>query len=347
MGLTSPQLHIKRMVPLCRKLATAYDAGIPMLQALGLVQRDLKDPKTRDLLTRMQDKIRQGATLEEAARSESRYLPTYVVEAIAAGEHGGRLDVMFNDLADYFEDRLTMRREIVGALVYPVILMLLAWFMGTFAIMLIKDVITSAFHRGGGSYDFLAFGGSYLKLQGITLALAAIAAVCLIFLARIGVWRWIWGFFSTHFWPLSPITRRFALARFFRSMSLLIGGGVAIDRCIERSATVASNPYIERELLKAVRPVKEGYTLTEAFSPLRYLTPTAREMITVGEESGKLEAQLRKVSQWYSQEAVHAAQIATKVLYFAIYMGAALAVGYVIITFYTTLYGTMFDELGV
>jgi len=146
---------------------------------------------------------------------------------------------------------------------------------------------------------------------------------------------------------MSPVTRKFGLARFFRSMSLLISSGLRIDHCIENSAAVVSNPYLEKDLLKALPGVRDGQTLVEAFSESRLLTPTAREMLYVGEESGSLDQTLRKVSEYHLAEATHAVQVATKILGVLIALIVGGLVGYIIITFYSRLYGGMLDDLGV
>jgi len=345
MGILSSQIAVKKLVPLCRQLATTYEAGIPLLRCFDVLKRELKDPQLLDLLTAMQDSIRVGSTLADAFRAESKYFPPYMIEAIAAGEVGGKLDAILNDLADYFEDRLEMRRAIIKAMAYPAILLVLAWFVGTFALRLVVQVVGFV-ASGTGRFDFMDYVRDYVVFQGIAMGIVGLVALGCIVLSRRGLFGWVWGLVATHLWPLSPITRRFGLARFFRSMALLIAGGLPIQRCIERSAAVTANPYMERDLLKAVPLVKQGTTLAEAFSRSRYLLPTAREMLYVGEQSGKLEAQLRKVSEYYMSEASHAVDVALKLLYVVIYLAVAALIGYIVISFYAGYYGTMLDTLG-
>ena len=344
MGLLSSEIPAKKLTPMFRQLATAYEAGIPLAQSFDLLKREQKDRKIRDLLTRMQDVIKNGGTLADAVSAESRYLPSYAIALIKAGEMGGKLDVMFRDLADYFEDRVEMRREMVRWMAYPIVLLCVTWFLGTFAIRLVlrlPDILL-----GGAPFDLTSYFMDYFRFQAAAVVVCLLIVSVCISLARLGLFGWIWGLFATHIWPLAPITRRFALARFCRSMALLVDSGLGIEQCIYRSAAVTANPYIENDLVKAVPYVREGTTLTEALSGSRYLLPTAREMIYVGEQTGKLEDSLRKVSRWYLDEASHAAAIAVRVLYFIIYFSAAGLVLYVVYTFYSRLYGGMFDAIG-
>ncbi|MFA6242553.1 MAG: type II secretion system F family protein [Candidatus Hydrogenedentales bacterium] len=346
MGLFSPQIDLKKMVPLCRQLATTHDAGIPIVRALDVVGRQQKDRQVREMLIKMNDSIKDGSSLAEAARAQSRLLPTFFIELIASGERGGKLDVMLRDLAQYFEDRLAMQRQITRAMTYPIIQLMFAWFCGTFALRLIPKV-TAGIAGKGEPFDLMAYFREYAIFQAqAMLVFATVFAVCVV-LSRLGYFGYVWGFFATKVWPLSTVTKKFGLARFFRSMSLLIGSGLRIDHCVESSAAVTANPYMQKDLVKAIPLIRDGCTLVEAFTASRYLTPTAREMIHIGEISGQLETALRKVSQYHLDEATHAVNIATKV--FSVLIGLAMAglVGYIIITFYMRLYGGMFDALGV
>jgi type IV pilus assembly protein PilC len=335
------------MVPLCRQLSASYHAGIPIIRSFELLAQEQKDPKIRRVLLTMRDDLKRGDTLSVATRQQSRYLPEFFIQLMAAGEQSGTLDTMLKDLGEYFEDRLKIQRSIVRALVYPAIQLTLAWFLGTFAFRMLgalKIFITEIFGKGsGGQFDFATFLTDYAWFQGkALLVFGVIFAVCVI-LSRMGLFGYIWGAFATHVWPISTVTRKFALARFFRSMALLIGSGMRIDQCIENSANTTTNPYIQKDLKQAIPIVRDGGTLVEAFAGSRYLTSTAREMLLVGEESGNLEGQLRKVSDYHLEEANMATTIAVRMLGIAIVIGIALLIGYLIIMFWTSYYGAMFS----
>jgi type IV pilus assembly protein PilC len=341
MGLMSPQISTKTLVPICRQLSTAYDAGIPLVQALSLTRNALGDTRAKEVLGGMEADIRAGSTLAEAAQRQRRYLPPILLSLLAAGEAGGRLDAMLGDLADYYEERLAMRRTIMGMLALPTLQLLAAWFLGTFAIGLVGNLSLdprSKFTLGG-------YFNQYLVFQGSVLLAAGIGAAAVIALGRAGVLRGAGGMLSMRLWPLSLVTRRYALARFFRSFALLIASGLPIHRAIEHSAAAAGNSYVERQVLGAIPPVMEGQTLTEAFSRVRVLTPAAREMLHVGEESGRLDRTLRKVADYHMAEANHAVQIATRVAGVGIVLLVGLVVGYVVITFYTRYYGDFLNSI--
>jgi type IV pilus assembly protein PilC len=339
-------LPAKRLVPFCRQLATSYEAGIPILRSFELIGRENKDPKVREICSRMHQRVANGDTLEDAARAESRYLPTFFTELISSGEVGGKLDVMLRDLAEYFEDRLAMRRRIVRMMTYPLIQLTAAWFLGTFAFKLMGQVMAT-FSDRTANFSFEAFLSDYGWFQAKAVGGAAVVIAICIILSRMGVFPYIGKAVTTFVWPFSRVTRRFGLARFFRSMSLLLGSGMNVKRCIERAAATTANPYMEKDLLRAVPVVANGGSLVEAFATSRMLTPTALEMLAVGEESGQLEAALRKASEYNMEEASHAVNVATRIIGVLIALAVAGIIGYVIISFYAGLYGGMLNELGV
>ncbi|MDX9971502.1 MAG: type II secretion system F family protein [FCB group bacterium] len=347
MGLFSSQISTKKLVPLCRQLATADDAGIPIIQSLQLVARQAEDPRTREVLTRISESVRNGSTLSDAARAQSKYLPRFFIELLGTGERGGKLDVMLRELADYYEDRLEIQRRTISALTLPAIELLAAWVFGSFALMLLNQLMGMFKERGGGqAFNFNTFLHDYAMLQMKVGIGALIVLIVCVILSRKGVFKWFTGFFGTFIWPVAPITRRFAMARFLRSMSLLIGSGLNIIRCVENSAAVMVNPYMERDFLKSIPFLRNGQSLYEAFATSRYMSTMSREMIHVGEQSGQLEGSLRKAAEYNMEQANHAVQVLLKVLTVFIIMLVALIVGAVIVTFYSKLYGGMLDAIG-
>lgn len=311
------------------------------MQSLKLVGENSGPGPTRELCLRMFEQVQHGASLAEAVQRERKHLPPYFVHLVSAGELGGQLDVVFRDLANYFEDRLAMRRSIISSIWYPMTIAVVAWFFLSFSLRLVSQLNPMSTER----FNFGAFAMDYLQFQAYAmLVFGALVLLCLV-LNRIGIFQWIWGAITNYVWPLRPVTRRFALARFFRSLALLIGSGLNIRQCIRSAAAVTANPYIQRDLLRAEPMVAEGATLVQAFSGSRSLTPMAREMLRVGEESGNLEASLQKVSEYHLAEATEAVKRAAVVLGVVVFLMVGISVGYCIIMFYQNLYGNMLGDL--
>jgi type IV pilus assembly protein PilC len=342
MALFSPEISTKEMVPLCRQIATAYDAGIPVVKSLEMAADNASSRKAQQVFRRMSEDCRGGSTLSDAVRMHEKHLPRFFIEVLASGERGGRLDVMLRDLAQFFEDRQRISRSVVGAMTTPILQIIAAWFLGTFALGLISRIDLEAREP----FNFMEYLRDYFIFQGIVLGGVAVVILVLWVLGKTGAIGSMWGWFSTHVWPFKNMTRKFALARFFRSMSLLIESGIDIRHCIISSAETTTNSYVKKDLLKAVPLVNQGVSLSEAFSGSRTLTPVAHEMLFVGEQSGRLDESLRKVSEYEFEEGMAATDRAVKILRVALTLAVGLLVGFIVISFYSRYLG-MFDSLGI
>ena len=334
MGIFSTKLSAKTLAPLCRQLAASYGAGIPITRSLELVSQTSGNKQVRFVLLSMEQAIQRGATLSQAARAQRRYLPDLLIELIAVGETGGRLDIVFRDLAAYYEDRVAIQRVVVGKLAYPAFLLVAAWFLGTFSLMLMSRLGNKGFTLEGYLAYYVRFHVAALFVYGVLFA-GCVA------LSRFGIPQRIWGAFSIYAWPISAVARRFAMARFFRSLSLMIACGVPFSHAIEKSAGAAGNPLIAADLVKAIPHVLAGRTLVEAFAGSEFFTPVARQMLLVGEQSGKLDEQLSKLAQYQNDEAVHAVNIATRLGEVLITLIVSCVVGYVVISFYSSYLGKL------
>lgn len=348
MGILSKQISTKSMVPVCRQLATSYEAGISITKAIDHVGSQSGDPKVKRVLNLVADDLRAGATLGEAVAKQEEYLSPFFIQLLASGEQGGHLDVMLKDLAEYFEDRLTIQRTVMAAMAYPALLMTMAWFIGTFALGMVREALAGLTDpTRGGMGGIMEFVSRYVSFQIWAMVMFAGICVGFVILSRMGVLKWITGSITTHVWPMAKVTRYFGMARFFRSFSLLIGSGMSVMKCIEAAAGVTANPYIERDLLQAVPRVRGGETLVEAFSGCHYMTPLAREMLAVGEESGRLDTHLKKAADYHLEEANHAVKVAITAFSTLIMVAVFAIVGGIIIYFWTSLYGGLMDGLGI
>jgi type IV pilus assembly protein PilC len=265
-------------------------------------------------------------------------LPEFFTEVIAAGEIGGRLDVMLKDLASYYEDQKVMQRSVIASMVYPAFQLGAAWFLGTFSLGLVSRMHGRGFSLGG-------YFNQYLMFQAASMFTLFVLFWVMVALSRIGVFQHILGFVKNYVWPIRPISRKYALARFFRGMSLLIGAGLGMGECMKRSAALTMNPTMERDLLMGLPMVMNGGSLVEAFERSRCLSDVGRQMLLVGEKSGNLEGSLHKVAEWHFDEARSATRVAMTVMGVGILLALAGLVGFIVVTFYSRLYGGMLEGM--
>jgi len=328
------------MVPFCRHLATSHGAGIPILRSFDLVTRQSRDGRLKRVVSRMADSITAGSTLEQAAREQARYLPRFFVELVGAGEIGGRLEEIFDQLAKYYERMADLARRIRGRLIYPVFLVI-------FLIIVVNFM--SALSQASTEFgvDFTKLGRVFVHNMGRLLLILGCALVVLVALSRAGLLGWVVGLISTFVWPLSPLTRKLALSRFTRSLGLLLRSGVPVTEALHKAAATTNNPYIERSLLRCMPAIESGGSLSMALSGCRYLSDMAREMIYSGEESGRLDQHLEKIADLHEAEAMQAAKNLVVVVGVLIYLAVAAAIGSFVIRFWVGYFNNLLGDLGV
>ena len=294
MRFLTPRLRTKQMAVLCRSLATAYRGGIPLLRCLELAAGGRKPRRVVHALTPVIDAIRAGATLDEAVRGEADQFPGEFVEVMALGEQSGSLDAVLKDLAEHYEELLRAKRAIIQQLTYPLCVIIAA-------VVVIPYLQGAVLFDGTiGAYTLRFAMGWVPFVQKLLLAFVVYRIA-----TRLQILRPFFDGARLFVWPLGQIKRRFALARFFRSLSLLLQGGLPVVACVRRAAAATTNQVMERDLLRAVPPVQEGASLSEALSRCRFVTPAAQRMIAMGERSGKLEETLAKTSALLLAEARH------------------------------------------
>jgi len=275
-GLFSSRLSTKRLAMLSRELSTLYRSGIPVLRSLELLSGHPGQRPLRAMLTRMASAVREGGTLAQAVRAEPKRLPLFFIEMVASGEQAGQLDAVLRDLAGYYDEQLAIRRDYVRGLVYPACIVVAA----IVVIPYLKGVAISVF---AGRGDVGSFTLRYMLGLGRRYGPPFVVLVAL---ARLGILKWLWAPVGTYVWPFGPLTRKLAIARFFRSMAILLDSGMGLTRAIERSAVVTTNPWVRADLLKAVAAVQEGRTLEEAFAGAKYIPPMVYETLCTAEQSG-------------------------------------------------------------
>jgi len=335
----SSKLSPRTMAPLCRQLATSHSAGIPILRSLEIVSRNSSNSRLKNVMSRMAVSIQAGSTLEQAAREQSRYLPRFFVELVGAGEMGGRLDEIFDSLAQYYERTVELVRKICGRLVYPIILFVLLILVSNFMSALRQSTTLSG-------VDFNKLGRVFAENMGRLLLIVAAVFVVAVILSRAGLLGWVVGLVSTFLWPIAPLFRRFALARFTRSFGLLLRSGVPVTEALRKSAGTTNNPYIERSLLRCIPAIESGESVSAALSGCHYLSDLAREMIHSGEEAGRLDQHLEKVADLHEAEAMQAAKNLVVIMGVLIYLIVAGIIGAFVLRFWLG-YFNKFSELGL
>ena len=282
-----------------------------MLRCLYVLEEQTPNKKLADVIGEVRADVEAGISLSDALEKHPKVFSRLYVSMVRAGELGGILDEVLNRLATQLEKEDSIRRAVKSAMVYPILI-------GSFAIIVLIGMVLFLIPIFAGMYKDLGNA----KLPILTRIMMGISDIC-----GAGEGSSSWSPSSsppsrlcgssaptaaTHVWDrfklripmgIGEIVRKLAVARFSRTLGTLITSGVPILQAIEITGQAAGNVVIEDAMDDVQQSVKEGQSITEPLSRRsRCFPPMVTQMISVGEETGSLDAMLGKIADFYEDE---------------------------------------------
>lgn len=301
-GVTS-----KDLVVFTRTFATMIDAGLPLVQCLDLLANQSDNAAMKSTLVAVKSKVESGSTFADALRDHPKVFDELYVQLVAAGEVGGILDTILNRLAVYIEKNQRLKKKVVGAMVYPVIVLTIA--VGVTAVLLLK--VTPTFEKMFKDFgsalpaptQFVVDLSNWLQTY-ILHVLGAIAAVVFAFRAFLA-WpkgRKLWDKFVLKTPVFGPLIRKIAVARFTRTLGTMISSGVPILDALDVVAKTAGNKTVEAAIFYTRAKISEGKTMVAPLLETGVFPSMVVQMIGVGEATGAMDQMLSKIADFYDEE---------------------------------------------
>lgn len=290
-----------------RQLATLIQAGIPVEECLRAVSRQTGRPALQSLLLAVRARVSEGYTLAQSLSEFPHAFPDLYRATVAAGEKSGHLDLVLNQLADYTEARYDTQRKIQGAMIYPVILTLLATLIVVGLLVYVVPDIVRVFESSRQELPLLTRGliavSDFVKTVGPWLLLVLIIAGFMVRpLLKQEATR-----YRLHGWQLrlpllGKLVRGANAARFASTLSILTRSGVPLVEALRIAAEVSSNLLIRDAIRQAAVKVTEGGSLSRALEESGYFPPMMMQMIASGEQSGELDDMLARAATMQDKE---------------------------------------------
>jgi len=326
----------KHMEAFTRQFASLLRSQIPILRALKVLEEQTEHKKLKMIVLALHETIeREGTSISEAMNLFPKAFPADYVNLVHAGEIGGALQEVLDQLAEKMEKEQILKTKIQNSLIYPC-------FVGVAGILTVMVLIMFVMPRILGILERLRvklplptrilmamtdlLTSHYFWIFVGVAALAGVAAWKNVVLPNKGaIDRLLLKVPS-----LGKLIFYIEMVRFTRSLGLLLSHGVLILQALEVSIPVVGNRYIKTELEKLPRVVKEGNPLTEGLKALAINSPYLVHSLSVGEESGRISEALMEVSKYYEREASTRMQIFASLLEPAMILGVGLMVGFIV-----------------
>lgn len=291
-----------------RQFATLLAAGMPIEECLQAVAEQTEKPYIKALILSVRGKVMEGHELAAALGEHPDSFPNLFCATIAAGEKTGHLDSVLLRLADYTEQQANMRQKLKSALIYPTMIVLVAFGIVSFLLAYVVPKMVEVYGHLKQSLPVMTrvliaisdVGRSY----GLYLIVAVIVGVML--------WRRAIKMNAvlrerSHRWLLKlPLighaSQTADTARFARTLSILTAAGVPVLEAMRISAQLISVIPIKKSVEEAVNRVREGAAIYLALKQTTYFSPMSIHMIASGESSGQLESMLERVAKHQEEE---------------------------------------------
>ncbi len=306
-GQRSP---LAELTSFTREFATLSTADIPLDDALRILSEQATSSGTRVLAASLLADILNGATLSNAMQRQSRTFSADYIAVVRAGELGGTIGQVLEELADLLERRLEIRGKVQSALVYPLILLALSVLSLAVIIGVLVPSIAPIFADGTkpmpGFIGFLmTVQSDWLEILWGSIAAAAVTTAAITIALRRPNARLAFDRWKLRLPLLGAFIRQHETARFARTLSTLLKAGVPLLQASTSARTVVANRHMGAGLDKATDAIREGVALHRALEAVAALPPMALRMIAVGEEARKLDRMLLRVAMTLEQQTQH------------------------------------------
>jgi len=296
-----PTMSAADLALVTRQLATLVQSALPLEEALLAVSEQTESPRVKSVLIGVRSKVMEGHTLADGFADFPKAFPEIYRPPLSAGEHSGHLDAVLERLADYTEGRQVLRQKIQHAMIYPVVLTMLALLIVGGMLVYVVPKVVGVFANTGrelpGLTLLLISLSDFLRDYGVFLlaGLAAAAFGLRRALREPGPRRWKDALLLRI--PLvAKLVRGSNTARFTRTLSILTGSGVPVLEALRISAEVVTNVPMREAVEAAATRVREGAPIGKSLAVGGYFPPLCVHLISSGEASGELETMLTRAA---------------------------------------------------
>jgi type IV pilus assembly protein PilC len=341
---SSKKIKSKDITLFTRQLATMMEAGIPMVQAIEIIEKGLDHDNMVKMLADIRVQLESGTNFSTALRKHSKYFDNLYINLIAAGEQAGALDTILNKLALYLERTEYIKSKVKRALVYPSMIILVAAVVTLILLLYVIPMFEKFFASAGAALPALTQmvvnASNFVGQWGWALLIGAVAVVYILinrWKHSEGFQRWI-GKLSLKVPVIGDILHKSSLARFSRTLSTTFGAGVPIMQALNSVASASGNAVFGDAVLRMRENISKGQMLNFAMLQEPLFPTMLQQMTAIGEESGSLEHMMGKAADYYEEEVETAVDVLTSLIEPMIIVVIGVIVGTIVIAMYLPIF---------
>jgi general secretion pathway protein F len=331
---------------LTRELATLLRAGLPLDRSMEILIGLAEKESVSELLSAIRNEVRGGTALSKALEKHRDVFSRFYINMVKAGEAGGSLGTVLLRLADHMERANELKDSVISALIYPVILFVVAVLSVLILVMFVVPQFKQIFDQSKQALPFatevVLTTGIFLR-QNWPIILAALVAAIWLFARSFSKpenrVRWDARFLR---WPIAGnLIAKLEMARFSRSLGTLLQNGVPLLTGLAILKDTLGNAVFREAVEIISRDLKEGRGMAKPMMEANVFPKLAVQMIGVGEETGKLDEMLYQVAEVYDREVASAIKRALSLIEPVMIVGLALLIGGIIMSLLVAMFALM------
>ena len=326
-----------------RQFATMIAAGLPLVQCLQTLGMQMERKGFQDIIAKVAYEVESGSTLSDALGRFPRVFDELYVNLVHVGETGGVLDSMLARLSTYLEKSQALKHRVQMAVVYPILVMTIAVLVVTFLMIFIIPIFAAFFKNAGVPLPLptrivIALSNGVVRYWYIILIVWGAGMYGFRAWYRTEAGRLVMDRFLLRAPVFGPLVRKISIARFTRTLSALLGGGVPIIDALRITAKTAGNRVVENSVMAARERVMAGQTLGDRLKEGGVFPPMVVQMVIVGEQTGALDNMLAKVADYYEDEVDVAVAGLTALLEPLLIVVLGVVIGGIVIAIYLPIF---------
>lgn len=335
----------KDLLVFFRQLAVVLQSGVALAQGLDLLAENMTNKKFAGCIQRISAKLSSGEELSSSLQEYPKIFAPITIGLIQAGEAGGILDQVLDRIATLMEEQAKIRGQIIGALVYPILVLVLAVSVSLGLLIFIVPKFKDMFDNMGAELPALTTFMLALS-KFVTSPSFGIGAPALVF---VGIYTFR-GYYSSQAGRLAvdrnifkiplfgDLILRSEMASMCDTLCTLVNSGIPVVEGLERCITASSNQLIRNTIKRGIILVEQGQELSYSLNSSRVMPKLVISMIKIGEETGQLSFMLEKLSVFYKREVEATVSVLTKAMEPAVIFVVAGIVGTIVISLYLPMF---------
>lgn len=300
-------IPLKELSVICRQFSAMLNAGIGVVKCLDILCEQTTNKKTRSKLLAVLEDVRKGTSLHKAMANQGKAFPFYLISSVESGEEGGTLDDVMIKMSSYFEKQYKTKRQVNGAMIYPIILAVLCVIVVAIMLVFVIPSFLSMYTSQGVELPLptkilISITDFVLYKWWVILIVVGIFTGTIMLLKKLPSTKISWDKFTLNMPVFGKLRRVLVTSKFAHTLSTLSASGISMLVSLEVVARVVNNAYITQCVAIIIDDLKRGVTLSNSLKKFEVFPTMFKSMIAVGEESGELDALMEKTAAFYEEE---------------------------------------------